>query len=152
MSGIIAYDLVDSLGNMQNVGIAKPLPVAMAPGGVPAGATSVQISSGNVAAASAVAALPAVASKTNYCTGFQITASGSTLGLPVSVTLAGILGGTLTYTFTFPAGVLVPATPLVVTFPDPIPASAVNTAITLTCPSGGGGNTNATANIQGYVV
>lgn len=138
--------------NSTPVSIAAPLPISPAAGGLPPGATSVAVSSGNVAAAAAVAALPAVASKTNYCTGFQVTASGATTGLPVSVTLAGILGGTLTYTFVFPAGVLVPATPLTVSFPAPIPASAVNTAITLTCPSGGSGNTNATANIQGYVV
>jgi hypothetical protein len=99
--------------NETPVSAAAPLPVSGAAANIPAGATSVQISSGNVAAGSCAAALPAVSAKTNYCTGFQVTASGATTGLPVTVTLAGILGGTLTYTFVFPAGVLVPATPLV---------------------------------------
>lgn len=126
------------------------------PGGVlpslPAGATMVQASSANVANASAVAALPAVANKTNYVSGIEVTASGATAGLPVVATLAGLLGGTKNYIFTFPAGVLVPAQPLIVPFDPPLPASAVNTAITLTVPASGAGGTNCTANIRGFVL
>lgn len=147
----INFRAADGL-NETPVSIATPLPTSPAAGGLPPGAASVMVSSGNVANGSAAAALPAVASKTNYCTGIQVTASGATTGLPVTVTLAGILGGTLSFTFTFPAGVLVPATPLNIQFHAPIPASAVNTAITLTVPAGGAGNTNTTANIQGYVL
>lgn len=114
------------------------------------GATAKTGTSGNVAAATAAASLAAVSSKTNYVTGFTITASGSTTALPVSVTLTGIVTGTQTYTFVFPAGVLVAAQPLVVNFTAPIPATGANTAITVSCPSGGAGNTNATANIIGF--
>jgi hypothetical protein len=119
---------------------------------LPTGGTSVTASSGNVANASAVAALPAVVSKTNYLTSFTITASGSTAALVVNATITGLLGGTMTLTFTFPAGVAVAATPIICAFDTPIPASAANTAITLTLPAGGAGNTNAAVSIQGYVV
>lgn len=131
---------------------SAPMSVAQVAGGLPAGATPVAASSGNVANASAVATLAAVSAKTNYITGFQVTASGATAGLPVVVTVAGILGGTLSYIFTFPAGVLVGAAPLLVTFPDPVPASAVNVAIVVTCPASGSGGTNAAVSAQGYVV
>lgn len=138
--------------NLTNVSAAFPLPVTGAAGALPPSATAVIASSGNVANASAAATLAAVASKTNYLSGFQITASGATVGADVSVTITGLLGGTITYTFNAPAGALVGATPLVVTFPYPLPASAVNTAIVVTCPALGAGNTNATANAQGYVL
>lgn len=112
--------------------------------------TPVGGASGNVANASAVATLAGAAAKTTYITGFQVTASGATAGLPVIVAVAGLLGGTQSFIFTFPAGVLVGAQPLLVTFPTPLPASAVNTAITVTCPAGGAGNTNAAAAAQGF--
>lgn len=127
--------------------------------GFTAGATSVaQVptgtpvigSSGNQANAAAVATLAAAAGKTTYITGFQLTASGSTVGLDVTVTLTGLISSNMSFTFTFPAGVLSAAQPLIVTFPQPIPASAVNTAIVLTLPAGGAGNTNATATAQGF--
>jgi hypothetical protein len=106
--------------------------------------------SGNVANASAAASLAANASTTDYVSGFQCTAAGSTAALVVNATLAGVITGTQTYTFVFPAGVTAQATPLVVAFNPPVPASAVNTAITITLPAGGAGNTNAACNIQGY--
>lgn len=107
--------------------------------------------SGNVANASAVATLAAGgASKTTYITGFQCTSSGATVGAAVNATVAGVVTGTMTYTFVFPVGVAVAATPLNVSFPNPIPASALNTAITVTLPAGGTGNTNAACNAQGY--
>lgn len=140
--------------NLTSVSATTPLPVTSAPGAsnIPLNATSVAASSGNVANASAAATIAAVALKTNYLTGFQITAGGATAAAVVSVTVTGLLGGTLTFTFGVPAGAGVPATPLVVTFPNPLPGSAVNTAIVVTCPALGAGNTNATANAQGYVL
>ena len=118
--------------------------------GVPNGATPVTASSGNVAAASAVATLPGVAGKTTYVTGFQVTAAGATAAAVVNVTVTGTVSGTLTYTFVFPAGATVAAQPLVVEFPEPVPASGTNTAIVVTLPSGGAGNTNAAVNAQGF--
>jgi len=117
---------------------------------LPYGATAKTGASGNVANASAVATLAAVAAKTNYVTGFQLTASGATGALVVNATLAGLITGTQTFTFVFPAGVAVAAQPLSVAFPAPVPSSAVNTAITLTLPASGAGGTNAAANIQGF--
>ncbi len=119
-------------------------PVSLQPGGgtdITATATG-----GN---ASNAATLPGVAGKTTYITGFQVTASGATAGLDATVTVAGVISGTMNYTFTFPAGVLVAATPLIVNFARPVPASAVNTAIVVTLPAGGAGNTNASVSAQG---
>lgn len=118
----------------------------------PAGATAVTASSGNVAAAVAAAALPAVAAKTNYITGFEATGSGATLGSVVTLTVTGTISTTLSYTISAIAGVLLGNTPLIVQFPVAIPASAVNTAITVSMPSLGMGNTNATVVAHGYVL
>lgn len=116
----------------------------------PFGSVPVANSSGNVAAASAVATLPGAPGKTTYITGFQITAGGATLGLLVNAALAGLAGGNLTYIYAAIAGVLLISQPLIVTFPIPLAASATNTAITLTLPSLGTGNTNAAVSAQGY--
>jgi hypothetical protein len=56
----------------------------------------------------------------------------------------------MSYTMSFPAGVTVGATPLVVMFQMPIPASAVNTVITVTLPAAGTGNTYESCNAQGF--
>lgn len=116
----------------------------------PVGATPITNSSGNVANASAVATLSGVANKTTYIAGFQVTGSGATLGLPVTVTVAGLISGTNSYTYCAIAGVLLGNTPLIVKFDPPVPASAVNTAIVVTCPALGSGNTNNTVSAQGY--
>ena len=118
----------------------------------PGGATPITAASGNVAAAAAVATLAGVAGKTTYITGFIISGTGATAGLPVSVTVAGVVTGTLTFTYAAAAGVLVANTPLNIQFSTPIPASAVNTAIVVTCPSLGSGNTNNTANAIGFQI
>jgi hypothetical protein len=104
-----------------------------------------------VANAAAVASLPAVAGKTNYISGFIITGAGATAAAVVDATLAGLLGGTEHFTITAPAGVTVGIAPLNVNFNPPIPASAVNTAITLTLPALGAGNTNAAVSLRGFV-
>lgn len=119
--------------------------------GTPGDATSVVVSSGNVAAASAVAAMPATASKTNYVTGIIVTGAGATAASVIQVTLAGLIGGvTATYIMAIPAGVTAAVNPLAIRFDPPIPANAANAAITLTAPSFGAGNTNACAVITGY--
>lgn len=118
----------------------------------PAGSTAVQASSGNVAAAIASASLPAVSAKTNYLASFDITGSGATLGSAVTVTVTGVLGGTKSYTFGVVAGVLLPCPELKRAFNPPLQGSAANIAIVVSCPSLGTGNTNACANIEGFVV
>lgn len=119
-------------------------------GGTVVGSTSLSASSGNVAAASAVATLAGAANQTTYISGFQVTGAGATGASVISVTVAGLLGGTATYTMAIPAGVSATVQPLVVSFYPPLPASAANTSIVVTAPSFGAGNTNATVNAQGY--
>jgi hypothetical protein len=116
---------------------------------------SVGNSSGTVANALATAAIPAVAGRTTYVTGFEVTASGSTAGLAVDVTLTNILGAGFTYvghySFVFPIGVLVLAQPLIVEFNPPLQIGA-GVATTLTLPAGGLGNTNAAVNLHGFLI
>jgi hypothetical protein len=137
------------------VSITRPLPTASSPlptDSTGAQATSIKGSSGNVANASGVATLPAVAAKTTYISGFDVTGSGATAGSVVSVTVAGLLGGTATYTLSVVAGAALANPPLLIQFSPPLPASAVNTAIVVTCPALGAGNTNNTVNAYGYYI
>lgn len=144
------------------VSTGDPLPVtgtissitanqAPTPGFLPLNATAITATSASQANANAVATLAGATGKTTYITGFQATASGSTAGLAVTLTIAGVVTATMNYTFTFPTGAIVGAT-LVVQFVQPIPASATNTSIVVTLPAGGVGNTNATVSAQGYQV
>lgn len=128
-----AVMLVDSAGNESGVG----------------GGTAVGASSGNVANAQAQASLAAVAGKTNYLTGFTITFSGATAASVVLATVTGLAGGTQTFVVAVPAGVTVQGQTLNVDLAVPMPASAANTAITITLPALGAGNTNAAVNIRG---
>jgi hypothetical protein len=112
--------------------------------------TMISATSGNVANASAVATLAAVATKTTYISGFSVTGAGATAGLPVIVTVAGLLGGTQSFIYAAAAGVLVANTPLHIQFAEPIPASAINTTIVVTCPALGAGNTHNCVTAQGF--
>lgn len=127
-------------------------PLAISGALYPVGATPLIAGSGNKANASAAATLTPSATTTAYISGFEITASGATTGLAVTVTVAGLLGGTQSFTFVFPAGVLVSAQPLLVPFFPPLPAAAVNTPIVVTLPASGAGGTNATVTAHGYQV
>lgn len=118
----------------------------------PAGATPLCSSSGNVANASAVATLTAAAGKTTYITGFEITGGGATAAALVQATLAGLLGGTATYIVGVVAGAALQNPGLSVQFSTPLPASAVNTAITLTVPALGAGNTNSAVVAHGFQI
>jgi len=116
-------------------------------------ATPVASSSGNVANASAVATLAAGgANVMTYISGFECTCGGSTAAATVNVTVTGILGGTMTYSFSTATGVDAPSPPLVVEFNPPLQASALNTAIVVTIPALGGGNAHAAANAHGYQI
>lgn len=114
------------------------------------GATPLIAGSGNVANASAAATLTGTATTTVYLAGFQVTGTGATGVSVATVTVAGLLGGTRHYTYTFPAGVTTPCQPLMVAFDPPLPASAVNTAIVVTCPASGAGGTNNTVVAHGF--
>ena len=116
----------------------------------PQGATPITASSGNVAAATAAATLAANSAKITYITGFAVSGAGATVALPVVVTVTGTITGTLHYIYSAVAGVLLANTPLVVTFPTPIPASAINTTIVVSCPTLGVGNTNNATVAYGF--
>lgn len=124
----------------------------MLAGGAPAGATAISASSGNVANASAAATLPAVASVTNYLSGLTITGAGATAASVVTATVTGLVGGTLSLTVTAPAGVTTAFAPIVLQFDPALVASAANTAIVLTLPALGAGNTNAAVSAWGYKI
>lgn len=138
-----AFDMVwDAVGLVWNRLRAAPYQ---------ANQTPIINASGNKANAAAAATLTGTATTTVYISGFECTAAGSTTGLPVIVTVTGVLGGTLSYIFTFgAAGALVEATPLFITFNPPLPASAINTPIVVTLPAGGTGNTNAATVAHGF--
>jgi hypothetical protein len=139
---------VDASGNAQFMRSDASGNVSNTP--VPSGATSITGSSGNVAAGTATATLAGVSNKTTYITGFQVTAGGATGAALVTVTVAGVITASMLYTFAAPAGVTLGATPLIVSFNPPVPASAANTAITVSMPTLGAGNTNTTIVAQGY--
>lgn len=118
---------------------------------LPAGATAVVASSGNVANAQAVATLAGAANMTTYISGFTITATGAAVAAAVTPTVTGVIGGvTLSYTVAAIAGVNANLPTVNVSFPYPIPASATNTSIVVTLPALGAGNTNATVSAYGF--
>jgi hypothetical protein len=112
--------------------------------------TPITATSGNVAAATATATLAAVSNQTTYITGFEITGTGAAAGLPVICTVTGVVGGPLSYIYAAAAGVLVENTPLIVEYVEPIPATAVNVAIVVSCPTLGSGNTNNAVTAHGF--
>lgn len=114
------------------------------------GIVRVLATSGNVAAGAAAASIPAVAGKLNYITGFSVTGTGATAGQAVVITVTGLAGGTITFTHASATGVAVGNTPFNYEFPSPMPASAINTAITVSCASLGAGSTNNVTNVFGY--
>ena len=107
-------------------------------------------SSGNVANATAAATIPAVAGRLTYLTGLEVTGAGATAGSVVLLTVTGIQGGTATYAIAVPTGATVGLTPLTISFAPPVPASAVNTAIVVSLPALGAGNTNACVVARGF--
>lgn len=131
------------------VGAANPLPVSAVPAGG-ATQTDVAASSGNVANAVATATLAGVAGKTTYLSGFTITGAGATTAAVVLVTVTGLVGGTQTFVVAVPAGSSVGIDALVVDLARPLPAAAPNTAITVSAPAFGMGNTNAAVTARGY--
>jgi hypothetical protein len=116
----------------------------------PAGAVPVTATSTVKANAVATATLPASATgQTTYISGFDVTGSGATVGLPVTVT-ASNLPSAMSWIYCATAGALLANTPLSIRFIDPLPANAVNTAIAISCPALGLGNLNNVVNAYGY--
>lgn len=113
--------------------------------------TYLSASSGVVAAGVAAATLTNAANRTTYITGFSVTAGGATAGSLVNVTVAGLVGGTQTFVLAIPTGVALGAV-LTYDFPTPIPASAPNGVIIVSCPSAGAGSTAQCTNVTGFIL
>ena len=116
----------------------------------PSGAIPLSASSGNVAAATATATLPASPGRTTYICGFTVTAGGSTAAATVNVTVTNTPGGTLTYNFSTSTGVDAPSPALVEDYVPCLPANAQNTTIVVSMPTLGAANAHAAINVQGY--
>lgn len=106
-------------------------------------------SSGNVAAATATATLPAATGLTTKITGFEITAGSATAAACVNATVTGVIGGTMTYVFCTTTAPAQPQ-PLIVQFNPPFPATSVGVAIVVSMPSLGSGNANAAIVAHGF--
>lgn len=120
--------------------------------GLPMRAIQKTIGGASVAAAVCTRTLAASATLLHWISGFDVTFAGATAASVVEVTVTGLMGGTLTFIVTVPAGATVAGTPLCVKFPAPIPATDKNVAVTLTVPSLGAGNLKANANLYGFCV
>ena len=107
-------------------------------------------SSANAAGANNLS-IAAVAGKTAHVSGFTITGAGATSATIIAVSLSDGTW-TLNYDLAVPAGATTAITPLQEVFTDALPASAANTAITLTVPSFGTGNAKAAATLVGFYV
>jgi hypothetical protein len=108
----------------------------------PSGATAITASTTGTTAAT-VATLAGTAGKTTYISGFTITAD-ATAALAGAATVAGTISGSLNYIQS--VGSATSAQQLTQSFRPAIPASATNTAITVTSAAAGtGGNTAVTA-------
>jgi hypothetical protein len=99
------------------------------------------------AAAACSATLAGQSSKTTYLTGFTVTSGNATAAVVGTVTITGTIGGSLNYVFVEPTA---SGGYLSVSFPQPIPASAQNTAITVTLAALTGGANSAVV-VTGYV-
>ena len=95
------------------------------------------------------ATLSAVAAQTNYITGFTVTTQGGTGAAAGAVTVTGVKGGTLTFEVGAAASNPVQ---FIHTFPQPLPASAVNTAIVVNVPALGANTGAAACTVYGYVL
>ena len=105
-------------------------------------------SAGNAALAPAIGG---GAGLTTFVTSIRITGLGATGSSEVTATLTGVLGGTISYPITVPAGATTPITPIFDSFGTRgLQATGPATAITLNVPAFGAGNTLEEASIVGY--
>lgn len=107
------------------------------------------LSSGNVANAQAQVTMPAVEGKIAHLVGIRVEGLGATAGSTKTATVAGVAGG-LAYPVVVQAGAAVANAPLDEEYPVPMPAADDETAIVLTCPALGAGNTHNQAILFGF--
>lgn len=101
-----------------------------------------------VAATAITVTVPAIVGRRFYIEGYGIQGLGATAASSINATLVG-LGTTKTEVLAVPAGVAVQGPNLERTYPTPL-AGAFGTAIVLSVPSFGAGNTKAQAYVWGY--
>lgn len=107
------------------------------------GAASVTNSSGDKAAAQAVATLPAQQNQFTWICGFVVSGLGATGASNIQIAVTGLAAGSTSFALNVPAGVTT-ALPLTqFTFSPCLQGSAWNTAVVVTVPSLGTGNTHA---------
>lgn len=118
----------------------------------PSGATPLNFTSGNGAAAIVTATLPGAVGQTTYITGFDVSSSGasSALVVDVVVTDTGTAPILLGYTYATGTDITGLNERLTVRYANPVPASASGVSITVTLPSLGAGNTHAIVNAYGF--
>lgn len=117
----------------------------------PAGATPITAASGVVTAATATATLTATSTTKAWITGFSITGGGATGASLITCTVTGLVTGTQSYVVGVVAGVTLANPKFERAFSVPVPASAVNTNIVVSCPTFGVGNNGASVNAEGYL-
>jgi hypothetical protein len=117
---------------------------------IPSGSLAMKATSGNVANAIATATMTPDPNKLAYIVGFDVTGTGATAGLPAVVTVSGLAGGSITFTYAAVAGVLVANQALQKAFPMPLPASAPGVAIAVACAALGAGATNNVVTAYGF--
>jgi hypothetical protein len=115
----------------------------------PPGAVPIQGSSADVQAASAVATLAAATGKTTWITHFRCTGTGATTAVGADITVAGPTTS-LIYIMGAASGATAVNVPVDVVYSPPQPASAANTAITVTMASLGTGALHAACAAEGY--
>lgn len=135
------YYLTPGSSNCQPVSPTTPLPVAV--NEYPANATSI---SGNATGTTGavVGTLAGAAAKTTYICGFSVSAIGGTASVG-PITIAGLVGASQVYQLASSAS----GTTLTQGFSPCIPASAVNTSITVTTTANGTA-TAVSVNSWGY--
>ncbi len=114
-------------------------------GGDPVGASA------NVAAGAMTLTLASQANRRTKIKGIVIDGLGATGASVIEVTVTGLIGGTMRFKVTVPAGATTAIARAVVTFGDGAPASADGTDIVVSVPSFGAGNTSATGYAWGCI-
>jgi hypothetical protein len=124
---------------------------AMAQAAYPQGAIPIT-ASGNGTTGAIAATIPAFASKTAYLCGFYYTGTNATAAQTGSVTVTGVIGGTMSFGYpTLVVGATIPVTiPIDEAFLPCVPATGQNVAIVVNGPALGAGATLATVTAWGF--
>lgn len=117
--------------------------------GYPTGATPVRATATGSNATTA-ASLAAAVGKTTYLSSIIVSGLSPTAVGSNGLTLNGVLGGAITYSLPLPAASAQGAAFQQIDFNPPIPASAVNTAISASSAAFGAGSTYQMVEVVGF--